>query len=279
MRAAARRNELDDLHGHRVDDRDSHRALISDVEDGSVGRQLDVDRQAADVDIANKPHLVDVDLGDDARVLGRDHEVASVGAEVHVVGARPRNSHRPEELPAVPPVAKLDALLTLHDVDRLGAVRREVEVVRVRDADRRRRLARVDVEHRQAARALVVHVQRAHVPGGRDVVRNLTDTEVVDDLVGDRVDHVDGPGAAVGNVDALRDLAQRARDDARHRVRVNVEGRRGKGRRLHVRWREQPRGLLVGRRRVDRRSCQDNARDHGGGAQDHDHEDPGEEDP
>ena len=282
MRSAARGDELDLLHRHRVDDRHAHASLVGDVEHRTVGGELHVDGQPADVHVARELHLVDVDLGHDTRVLGRDHQVAAVGAEVHVVGAGPWDAHGLQQLPPVTPVPKLDALQALHDVDRLGPVRREVEVVGKRDVDSPAGPPRVDVEHGQAARPLVVHVQRAHVPGRRDVVRDGADAEVVDHLVGRGVDDVDGSRAAVRHVHPLLQLAQRAGHGARERVGVDVERGVGKARRLDIRRGQEPRGLLVlgrGGAGADWRSGPHDRRHDGGRAEDRDGEDDGEKDP
>ena len=250
MRALSGRDELDLLHRNRVDHRHAHAALVGHVENRAVGRQLHVDGEAAHGHVAGKLHLVHVDFRHDARILGGDHEVATVGAEIEVIGAGPRDSHRLQELPTVAPVSKLHALLALHHVDRLRAVRGEVQVVGIGNRNRARRLAGVDVDDRQAARPLVVHVQRAHIPRRRDVVRNPANPEVVDDLIGVGVDDIDGSGPAVGDVNALRNLAQRAWDRPGEVVGIDVEHGIGQARRLDIGRCQQARGLGVRRRWV-----------------------------
>src|SRR5438270_8581956 len=118
MRTAAGVQEPDHLHRVRIDDRHAVAALVGDVENASVGRNLDVNRQSANVDVTGELHVHDVDLGHDARVLGRDEQVAAIRAEVEVVGTRPRNRDLPDQLPG-PWTAELDLHLPLDDVDRL----------------------------------------------------------------------------------------------------------------------------------------------------------------
>src|SRR5439155_25907818 len=101
----------------------------------------------------------------------------------------------------------------LDHVDGLGAVRREIEVVRVRNVDRSRRPAGVDVDHGQAARALVLDVQLAQVPRRGDVVGDLPDGELIDHLKGRGADHFDVAVYRVGHVDARPHLSQRAWND------------------------------------------------------------------
>src|SRR5712692_6567022 len=118
-----------------------------------------------------------------------------------MIGARPRDAYRSEQAPTVVRVAELDPLQALDDVDGLFPVGREVEVVWERDADRlAARAAGVDVDDGEAARPLVVDIQRAHVPSWRDVVGDVPNSEVVDDREGTRVDHVDCTGRAVRHV-------------------------------------------------------------------------------
>ena len=188
-----------------------------------------------------------------------------------MVRARPWDADRPKQRPAVTPVAELDAIQALDDVYGFGAVGGEVEVVRERDRDRALRPARLDVEHGQAAGTLVVHVQLAHVPGGRDVVRDDADAVVVDNRERARVDDVDRAGHAVRDVDAWGELAQRAGDDPGQRVGVHVERGLGQGRRLYIRGRQEPRRQVVHRPRragVDRRRGPHNREHHGGRAYD-----------
>src|SRR5260370_13206419 len=140
-----------------------------------------------------------------------------------MIGAGPRDAHRSEQAPPVVRVAELDPLQALDDVDGLFPVRREVEVVGERDADRwAARAAGADVDDGEAARPLVVDIQRAHGPSRRDVVGYVPDSEVVDDREGTRVDHVDRTGRAVRHVHTGWNLTQRAWDDARQRFRLNV---------------------------------------------------------
>src|ERR1700704_3473638 len=99
MRTTPRGYELDLLHGDRVDDRHAHAALVAHVDDGAVGRKLDVDGEAAHMPSAHELHVDDVDLHEHACVLGRDHEIAAVGAEVEVIGSGPRDLNGAQQLP------------------------------------------------------------------------------------------------------------------------------------------------------------------------------------
>src|SRR5438132_12896807 len=106
-------------------------------------------------------------------------------------------------------IAELDPLQSLDHVDRLRAVRREVEVVGEGNVDLEpARPSGVDVDDCEVARALVVNVQRAHVPSRCDVVWYGPDREVVNHLKRQGVDHIDRPARAVRYVDPRRELAE-----------------------------------------------------------------------
>ena len=200
-----------------------------------------------------------------------------------MVGAAPWDVHRSHQLPAVAPVSKFDAVQPFHDVHCLGAVRGEVEVVGKGDRDLAGRTAGVDVEHRQAARTLVVDVQSAHVPGRRDVVGNEADPVVVDDAEGGRIDHIHGSRNTVRHVHARRYLAQRAGHHTGKRVGVDVERGAGQARGLDVGLGEEAFGAHVqrarGRAGSDRRRRPDDGEHDGRRAQDAEKEDGREEDP
>src|SRR5712692_165785 len=134
---------------------------------------------------------------------------------VEVIRAGPWDRDRTKQAPSVVRVAELDPLQPLDDVNGLAAVRGEIKVVGERNRDSLAvGAAGVDVDHGEAARPLVVDVQRAHVPGRCDVMRDESNRKVVDDLEGQRVDNVHGARGAVGHVNARRQLTKRARDDA-----------------------------------------------------------------
>src|SRR5206468_13047186 len=101
---------------------------------------------------------------------------------------------------------------------------------RKRNRDPARGVAALNVQHRQAAGALVADVERAHVPSGRDVMWEETDAVMVDDVEGGRIDDVNRAGTAVGHVNARRQLAERPRDGSGKRVGVDVESWIGKAR-------------------------------------------------
>src|SRR5207244_7180001 len=112
VRPGARGQEADLLHGGRVDNGDAITALVRHVEDGAVGRQTDVDRQAVHVDPAGDLHLDRVDFHHDPAVLGAGQQVAAIGGKIEVVDARPGDVDALEQPPRmrVPEVQPVEAL-------------------------------------------------------------------------------------------------------------------------------------------------------------------------
>ena len=143
----------------------------------------------------------DVDHDEVARELAARERERPVGREVHVVDAACT-----APVPTSTSVIELGSrkssrLLRLGDDDRVPAVGREVQVVRIGHGDRRpARQAGVRVDRREAVAVVVVDVERLQVPRRRDVLGQRADREVLDDLHGRRIDHVDRVRLAVRHV-------------------------------------------------------------------------------
>ena len=201
-------------------------ALVGDVEELAVGRELHVDRQAADVDLAGDPPGRDVDLDDPARVLAAHEQVPAVGREVEVIRAAVRDRDASAQRPRRR-VAEVEAIVALRDDDGGRAVGREIEVVGVGHGNGARDLPGVGVDDRQRIGLGVEDVEPREVPRGGDVVGLAPHGVVVDDLVGPRIDDVDRVRHGVRHVDELGHPRDRRAQLRAHGRRVHVVRQRG----------------------------------------------------
>src|SRR5439155_18890299 len=103
------------------------------------------------------------------------------------------------------------------------AVRREVEVVGVDDRDRWAGLAGPRVDGGQGVAEVAVDVEGLHVGGGYHVLRPPRDREAPEDLVGGRVDHLDGVRLADGHVHPGWHAGNGGAEPARRRAGIDVE--------------------------------------------------------
>ena len=112
-------------------------------------------------------------------------------------------------------VPEVEPVLPLGDHDRETARRREVEVVRVGDRDRRAlRPAGDRTDGGQAVADVVVDPEGLQVVRGGYMLRKEADAIVGDDLERPLIDHVDGVARAIWDVDAWR----RVSDDRAERI-------------------------------------------------------------
>ena len=105
-------------------------------------------------------------------------------------------------------IPELQGLQPLDYHNRLLAIWSEVEVVGVGNRDEAAWLAAVGVDDGKGASGFVVDVEGLHVPGGGDVVGDLTNWVVIYDLEGFGVYNVHGAVPDVGDVDPLWDVGQ-----------------------------------------------------------------------
>src|ERR1700730_4895011 len=135
VRVATGRDEADRLQRCTVDQMDTPKLQVGDVEDLSGGLEFHVlGTGARKVEVAIDLAARQIELHEATRELARSDEIAPVGAEVEVVDTKTVEFDGMTKGERVR-VAQVEALLQLGDHDRRAAVRREVEVVRVVDGD------------------------------------------------------------------------------------------------------------------------------------------------
>ena len=204
MRAETCGDEGDLLHPLRVEDANAVATLIRDKEHRTVGGQAHVDRQAADVRVADDHPSREIDFHDGAAELGAGHEYVSVRGKVQVVGTGPGDRDTEQQSPAGP-VVDIKPVEPFGHHHRGRAVWCEVEVIWIGDPDGLDGQARARIDHGQRIGAGVVHIEPFQIPRGRDVVGHEADGEVCDHQPVDRIDHIHRAVLAIRDVDPRRD--------------------------------------------------------------------------
>ena len=150
----------------------------------------------------------DPNLHDRPRVLGADQEVGAVAGEVQVIRSSERDPDRSLQVPGGR-VVEVQGVLPLRDIDRVSAVRREVQVVGVGNADRADGAGGPRIDHGERVAVDVPDVEVLHVPGGRDVLGLRADVERSNHPERSRVDDAHVVRGVVRNVDPGGDSSHR----------------------------------------------------------------------
>ena len=206
--AAAGGKERENPERVAVDHVDAVARHVGDEEDAAVRRESHVLRHRMAGELQRPDHLLfeHVDLHELTRELAARDQVAAAGGEVHVVDAPAGHRDLLDERHRVR-IAEIQTLLPLRHHNRVPPVRRVIHVVGIGDRHRLLPVSGHRIDARQTVAFIREHPQRLQVVGRGDVLRLTPDLEMIHDLVGGRVDDVDGPAATV-----------RARTRARRRL-------------------------------------------------------------